>query len=99
MEAWEILDLLTSLSDKSLVVYQESEGAARRGSALPQREQARKRQRRKERRSKRREAENGGGAEQKRRECSERGRHAGHQAPPGSGPSSGMGVNFSTCTV
>ena len=29
IEAWEMLDLLTSLSDKSLVVYQESEGATR----------------------------------------------------------------------
>ncbi len=29
VEEWEMLDLLTSLSDKSLVVYQESEGAAR----------------------------------------------------------------------
>ena len=29
VESWDMLDLLTSLSDKSLVVYQESEGAAR----------------------------------------------------------------------
>ena len=29
IEAWEVLDLLTSLVDKSLVVYEEREGAAR----------------------------------------------------------------------
>lgn len=29
IEEWEVLDLLTSLVDKSLVVYEESEGAAR----------------------------------------------------------------------